>query len=162
MMKTLIWIIILVIVVISSVFLIAVNQGNSVTGNFLGLKSCKTVSVPYQVTEDYETDFKYEVKSAYHQNILKGFDVWAQSRVTVRNVDTDTGTFTVEQTFDTLKDQPRTFKSSAYVMPDESKVFEAEYNIDSGEDYTVTYSVIPPTKVATRMVTKYKQEKVCS
>jgi hypothetical protein len=78
------------------------------------IKTCKNVEVPYefqesyleqepyQATEEYQVPLKYEVVSATNYPGNHGFDYWAVSEVKVRNVDSETGLFTVEQTIKTL------------------------------------------------------------
>ena len=85
-----------------------------------------------------------------------GFDVWATSDVVVRNVDSETGTFTVSQTFRTLNRAPKTMQSSQYIIPSEIKTFHEEFDIDLGEDFNVDYTVAPSQKTLTRVVTKYR------
>jgi len=138
--------------------------GDGVTGNSIKLTSplkiCKMVDVPYQATEEYQVPLKYEY-SGMQTTTLHGFDVWAVGEVTIKNVDSETGLFTVSQTFTTLNRQTQTKSSSHYVMSGESVIFHEEYDISLGEDFKMTYTVQPPTKTLTRTVTKYRQEEQC-
>jgi hypothetical protein len=115
-----------------------------------------TVSEPYQAIEEYKVDLKYEVVSATRSTTLNGFDVWAVGEVSIRNVDSETGTFTVKQTFDTLNGGSKSFQSNKYIMVGETKVFREEYDVVAGEDFNVQYVVTPPKKTMTRTVTKYR------
>ena len=129
---------------------------------------------PYQATEEYKVDLKYEVVNNYKETFYEGFlDVWARSIVEVRNVDSETGSFIVKQTFKTLEDGSNDFTSSQYIMPGETKTFTEKYDISAGEDFDVSYVITPSQKTLTRTVTKwrdvtkyrtvtkYKQEEVC-
>jgi len=146
--------------------LILSGCGDGTTGNTIKItnpiKTCKMVDASYQATEEYQEPLKYEVVEKTKSTTLKGFDVWAVSEVTVKNVDTETGSFSVLQTFSTLNGQDRTLSSKQYIMPGETKTFREEYDIDLGEDFNVRYSVQPPTKTLTRTVTKYRQEEQCN
>ena len=152
------------VVIMVVVVLIVVNS----TSNFTGLaitspiKTCKNIEVPYQATEEYRVPLKYEVVSATKETTLNGFDVWAVSDVIVRNVDSETGTFIVTQTFKTLNKAPQTFQSNQYIMPGEKKDFHEEFDINLGEDFNVDYRINPSEKTLTRVVTKYRTEQQCS
>ena len=151
------------LMLVLSLLLAACESGTGSTIRFTSpIKTCKTVDVPYQVAEEYDVNLKYEVVEASRTTTFKGFlDVWALGIVKVRNVDSETGTFTVTQFFKTLERGEKSFQSSQYIMPGETKEFEEEYDITTGEDFTVQYRVIPGTKKETRTVTKYKQEEIC-
>ncbi len=142
--------------------LAACDQG---TGNAIKIKSpiqkCKQVEVPYDAIIEEKIPIKYEVMNAYTENFLDGFDVWTAGRVLVRNVDSESGQFTVEQTFTTLKDGSRALRSSHYIMPGETVEFRSDYDIDMGEDVSLTYKVIEPKKTVTKTVTKYRTEEQC-
>src|SRR3989344_3953777 len=101
------------------------NISSGVTGFSITnpLKTCKLVDVPYQAVEEYYEPLKFEVVSAINDIFYRGFDVWAYSEVRVRNVDTETGTFTVKQNLDAFKHGQDTKTSSSYVMPGETKSF---------------------------------------
>lgn len=143
------------------------NDGSSVKITS-PIKNCKMVDVPYQeqvayneeepytAYENIQVSLKYEVTSAIKDTTFKGFDVWAYGEITVRNIDTETGTFTVEQTITTLNKPQSTKKSSQYIMSGESKIFRAEYDIDAGDDFNINYIVEPGTKTITQQVTKYR------
>lgn len=152
-----------IIGVLILIFLIIIFTGK--TGSFEPskiLQTCKDVSVPYdtqepyQATEEYQVDMKYEVVTGSKSTFNKGFDVWARGDVTIRNVDTETGMFTVSQTFKTLSDPAQTFTSNQYIMSGESKAFTEQYDVDLSEDFNVNYVVTPAKKTLTRTVTKYR------
>lgn len=146
-----------------ALLLMACNSESDSTIRFTSpIKTCKTVDVPYQVTEEYDVPLKYEVADASKTTTFKGvLDVWAVGIVKIRNVDSETASFTVTQMFKTLEDEETSSKSTQYIMPGETKEFREEYDITSGEDFTVQYQVIPGTKKETRTVTKYRQEEQC-
>ncbi|MEK6900587.1 MAG: hypothetical protein AABX05_05670 [Nanoarchaeota archaeon] len=147
--------------------------------NFTGLaiqnpiKTCKQVEVPYEVQEayeeqepyqaleEYQVPLKYEA-DGYKDATTHGFDYWARSTIKVRNVDSETGQFTVQQWFKTKDGESQKFSSSQYIMPGETKEFVQEYDIDQGytfepENFFDSYhNVFPPQKTLTRTVTKYK------
>lgn len=124
------------------------------------VKTCRFVDVPYQATEEYQVDLRYEARGETETD-NPGFDVVAIGRVFVRNVDSETGLFTVQQTFKTLNGMSPTYSSTHYVMPGETKVFEETYDVDWGEDFSMQYTVEPGQKTLTRTVTKFRQEERC-
>lgn len=158
-------ILLLIIIVALSLFT-ACNVDESLTGNSLKftnpIKTCKMVDVPYQAIEEYKVNLKYEVVNAFKNTFLDGFDIWAKGVVSIRNVDTETDSFTVKQTFSTLNGASKTLSVIHYIMPGETTDFTSTYDINVGEDFNVNYQVIPGTKTMTRMVTKYKKEERCN
>ena len=159
-------IILVIVAIVIGVVIIAVQQmareGRSSLKITSPIKRCQLIEVPYEVQEEYQVDFRFEVIEPRKDEVLKGFDVWAQGIITVRNVESETGLFTVEQTFRTLNQAPIMRKSSGYIMPGEVKVFVEEFDIDLGEDFEINYVVIPPKRTLTRVVTKYRQEERCA
>lgn len=115
-----------------------------------------TEQEPYTALEDQQVTLKYEVTKAISGTTDKGFDIWAYGEVTVKNVDSETGSFTVEQTFTTLNKLPNTMRTTNYIMSGESKIFREEYDIKLGEDFNMKYVVQPGTKTVTKQVTKYR------
>ena len=109
---------------------ILVLSGCSTTGDAVKItnpiQTCKNVEVSYQDTEYYTENYKYEVVGSVSGTFLKGFDVYAEGNVQVRNVDSETGSFIVQQTFSTL-DGAKTLSSTQYIMPGETKTFTEEY-----------------------------------
>ena len=73
-----------------------------------------------------------------------------------RNVDSETGTFTVSQTFRKLNREQKTMQSSKHTIPSGVKTFHEEFDIDLGEDFNVDYTETPSEKTLTRAVTRYK------
>ena len=126
------------------------------------IKTCKNVQVPYEAREEYQVPLKFEVLSAKSDTTNHGFDVWATSDVVVRNVDSETGTFTVAQTLTTLNGEPQTKQSTHYIVTTESFTFHEEFDVDFGEDFNVNYQVSPSEKTLSRTVTKYRTEERCS
>lgn len=124
--------------------------------------TCKNVKVPYTVIEEYEVPLKYEVTDKGYEGHFKSFNYYTKGWVTVRNLDTDTGAFSVSMTFETLDDGEREFEiGERYIMPGETVTFEQLYDTGFTEDVNVRYSVNPGTKTKTRTVTKYKTEERC-
>ena len=157
-----------VVVIVILAFVIFTGKIGSFTAGVVGTPKCENVQVPYQeqesyqeeepyqAIEEYQVPLKYEVISATKGTTLHGLDVWATSDVVVRNVDSETGTFTVSQAFRTLNRAPKTMQSSQYIIPAEIKTFHEESDIDLGEDFNVDYSINPSEKTLTRTVTKYR------
>jgi len=127
----------------------------------VGCKTCTTVQVPYDSVENYQVDMKFE-QSGSKGTTLHGLDVWAYGNVNIRNVDSETGAFTVAQTFTTLNRPSQTLTSTQYVMPGETKTFHQEYDINLGEDFNMNYVVTPAQKTLTRTVTLYRDEQQCN
>ncbi len=111
---------------------------------------------PYQAIEEYQVPLKYEVISAVEGSTSHNFNYFKTLTVQVRNVDSETGLFTVRIVFRTLKDSGTTKDVTEYIMPNEVKSFYQEYDSDLGEDVDMKYSVIPPDKTLTRTVTRYR------
>ncbi|MFP4112404.1 MAG: hypothetical protein ACLFPQ_01715 [Candidatus Woesearchaeota archaeon] len=159
------------VILVLVVFVVGCNSDNKATGESVKLVSpiqkCKVVDVPYdaqeayterepyQATEEYQVKMKFEVVDRSKSTFLRGLDVWAKGIVSVRNVDDQTGRFSVKQTFKTLNDQS-TLSSTKYIMPGEIVEFEEIYDIDLGEDFSLSSIVIAPEKTMTRTVTKYR------
>tara|TARA_Y100000310_G_C20586634_1_gene765759 strand:- start:539 stop:1153 length:615 start_codon:yes stop_codon:yes gene_type:complete len=165
----------------------AVNL-NSGEGNSLKLinpiQKCRDVQVPYEVTETYSdqepyqgfkdsiVDLKYSHFGEGRASYSELFNVRYKGIVTVKNVDSETGYFTVEMKFKTL-DGIVMKSTGGYVQSGESREFNIYYDIDVGEDVDFSYNVNPGTKTITspvtkyrtvtktRTVTKYKTEEVC-
>lgn len=166
------------------------SNPSRITGNVIGQaqkENCKEVRVPYDVTEDYiekepyqgfedvQVDLKYE-HNGYHRESYSDFlntGVRDKGIVNIKNVDSETGYFTVKMYFTTLEDGTKAEQTSGYAQPSETKEFSAYYDIDSGEDVEWRYEVIPGKKIVTkpvtkyrdvtktRTVTKYRRERVC-
>ena len=126
------------------------------------IKTCKNVQVPYDVQEEYQVPLKFEVLSAKKGTTTHGFDVWATADVVVRNVDSETGTFTVSQTLTTLNEAPQTKQSTHYIVTTESFTYHEEFDVDLGEDFNINYEVTPSKKTLSRTITKYRTEERCS
>ena len=161
---------------------------SSITGNVVkeALGNCKDAQVPYDITEEYidkepyqDTEYytEYldaEVISRYTErkfNLDNGF--YAYSKLELRNTDDEAGWFTVTFRWNTLKDKITDKDVRHYIEPDEISSFEDIYNIDSGEDYSVTHAfesdIIEKSRqvtkyrdvTKTRTVTKYRTERQC-
>lgn len=144
----------------------------SSTGNVVlrsPIAQCKDVKVPYeameyyterepyQAIEEYDVDLKYSVIEAYHRGSISQITNYrVKGIVSVKNVDSETGLFTVKMTFTTLNRDKKTLSSSKYIMPGETVEFNQYYDINLGEDVNFVYQVIPDQKTLTRIVTKYR------
>lgn len=156
--------------VVAIIFLFTIftgRMGGFTTGAVTG-SNCRMVEVPYETTEAYEEEepyqaieeyqvpMKYEVVSAVEGSGTSKFNYYKSLTVKVRNVDSETGSFTVRMFFRTLNDPETTEDVTNYIVPGEVKTFYQEYDSDYGEDVDMRYAVIPPDKTLTRMVTKYR------
>ena len=116
---------------------------------------------PYTVTKDVSIKLMYDAQGSQknNHNILKGFDVWAQIATKVRNTDSVSGTFTVIQTIKTLNKVYPKQSSTKVLMPGETSLFFAEFDIDSGEDWVIeSVDIIPSTKTVPTPITEWIDE----
>lgn len=159
--------VILAVVVLFLMFAVFTGRTGSFTAAVTGPR-CTNVQVayeaqeayeeeePYQAIEEYQVPMKYEVVSAVESSGTSKFNYYKSLTVKVRNVDSETGSFTVRMFFRTLNDPETTEDVTHYIVPGEVKTFYQEYDSDYGEDVDMRYVVIPPDKTLTRMVTKYR------
>lgn len=155
--------------VVAIIFLSAIFTGRM--GGFTGAvtgQNCRTVEVPYETTEayqeeepyqaieEYQVPLKYEVISAEEGSRSSNFNYYKTLTVKVRNIDSETGLFTVRMYFRTLNDPETTEDVEQYIVSGEVKSFYQQYDSDLGEDVDMRYVVIPGEKTLTRMVTKYR------
>jgi hypothetical protein len=82
-------------------------------------------------------------------------DLWARGNVTIKNTDTNPGTFIVDFSFKTLKGTYND-RATAYINPGESKVVTGEYNTSLGEDWNWDYNVTPGTVSVPQTITQNK------
>lgn len=148
------------------IILIVTGCDNSdITGDVVlrnHITTCKDVKVPFTVIEEYEVPLKYQVTEAYTEGGLTNFDYYTRGWVSVKNVDTETGAFSVTMIFETLDDGRKEFETDRrYIMPGDTVNFAQVYDTDLGEDVNFKYIVNPGTKTKTRTVTKYKTEERC-
>lgn len=161
--------IIVFIVVIAIVAIISIS-GSNLTGFAVTnpIKTCKEVQVPYDIQEAYEVQepyqaieeyrvpLKYEVISAVEGFTSSGLNYLTTLTINVRNVDTETGAFTVTMFFKTLNDAETSKNVQQYIMPGETKSFYQTYDNDWNEDVNTRYFVVSGEKTLTRTVTKYR------
>ena len=118
-----------------------------------------TVQVPYEEQESYTTELEYEVVDSKATGSSSGFlNYVTKGTVKIRNTDIETGEFIVEQTFDTLNDDPVTYKTKKRITAGETVEFIETYDSELGEDVKLTYNVIPSSITKFRTVTKYRTE----
>ena len=183
---TTIGIFVFLIIVIGSLFVLGIFQVNSPTGKVVDtgdnagvvdnegdptgevVKNCRDVKIPYDVTEEYiekepyqgfedvQVDLKYEHNGYHRESYSELFNVRDKGIVNIKNVDTETGYFSVKMYFTTLGDGTTTEHTGGYVQPSETKEFNIYYDIDSGEDVQWRYEVTPGQKTVTKPVTKYR------
>jgi len=138
---------------------------DGMTGNTIKLtfpvQMCKWVDVPYQATEEYQEPFMHEDINTTFTTLNDPDTEIAVGEVNVRNVDSETGLFTVTQTFTRPGEEPQTKSTTRYIMSGESVAFQEEFDIVLGEEYNIAFTVESPTKTMTRTVTKTKLEKQC-
>ena len=125
---------------------------------------CAMMDVPYQEIEEYkEGTLRYEIVSAYKYTDRNDSGILAGSIVKVRNSDYQEGEFTVEHTFTLLNGTSNAFNSTQTILSGETKEFKQEIDSDTEEEEMINVEgkVIPPEKIMTRNVTKYRLEEVC-
>ena len=133
-------------------------------------------AVPFPTTEVYETTETYYETEPYqeqvlmqyqtidptdlteHWNITLGF--YDISRVTVRNTDTEGGTFAVTYKFKNVYGIAKQETNSYFIASGDSYTFEFTYDKEMGEDVTGEYSVSAPYKTVTRYHEVAKQRTV--
>lgn len=157
------------LIIIVGVVAFLIGKGglnNGPTGSSVADSNCKQVEEkyqepyteqePYQAIEEETVSLKYRVESATAFQTLHGFDVYERGEVVVRNIDDETGAFTVEQTFTTLGDGPTTLRGSYQILSAEAITFSQDYDINAGEDVNWRYNVLPGSKIIQKVVTKYR------
>ena len=128
------------------------------------IKICKIMNVSYEEPEEYqEGTLAYEITSTYKYTNFKDNVIIGGSVVTVKNAETQSGNFTVEVTFTLANGTSKTLQLEQIIPAGESKGFTQETVVDTEieEDINIAGRVIPPAKIMTRNVTKYKEEEVC-
>lgn len=152
------------IVITISVGIVIYVENNNLTGNIIGsvFKNCENVRVPYQDTETYVDYLNSEVDYANNQEKIDPFGKWIYQEgiVSLKNIDNEEGWFTVKFNWRTLNDQEFD-EVRHYIEPDESVEFISIFDTSLGEDNEFTYTYISDPVQKTRIVTKYRTERVC-
>ncbi|MCK5629683.1 MAG: hypothetical protein KAI26_03630 [Nanoarchaeota archaeon] len=128
------------------------------------IKTCEIMNVSYEEPEEYqEGTLAYEITSTYKYTNFKDNAIIGGSVVKVKNTDTQSGNFTVEVTFTLANGTSKTLQLEQMIPAGESKDFKQETIVDTEieENIDVGGSVIPPAKILTKNVTKYRMEEVC-
>ncbi|MEM3551797.1 MAG: hypothetical protein QXV01_11995 [Candidatus Bathyarchaeia archaeon] len=115
------------------------------------------VDVTYSETEPYNRECQYEVVSATLReswDIVRG--TYHISEVTIKNIDSYGGTFTVTHYLYDVNGLYGTKQTSEYLAPGETKAFKAEFDTQWLQDVRGEYSVSAPTVIDQRVVTKHK------
>ena len=128
------------------------------------IKTCEIMNVSYEEPEEYqEGTLAYEITSTYKYTNFKDNATIGGSVVKVKNSDTQPGNFTVEVTFTLANGTSKTLQLEQMIPAGESKDFKQETIVDTEieENIDIGGSVIPPAKILTKNVTKYRMEEVC-
>lgn len=115
------------------------------------------VEVAYNETEPYNRLAEYDVVSATltdSWDIPRG--VYHISEVVVKNTDTYGGTFTVTHYLYDINGLYGTETTNEHVGAGDTKTFTAEFDTFLGQDVRGEYSVLPPTVIDQKVVTKHK------
>lgn len=111
----------------------------------------------YSETEPYTRECLYEVVSARLReswDLVRG--TYHISEVTIKNIDSYGGTFTVTHYLYDVKGLYEVKQTSEYLAPGETKTFRAEFDTRWLQDVRCEYSVSAPTVIDQRIVTKYE------
>jgi len=114
------------------------------------------VGETYNETEPYVREARYQVFSAIlteHWEPL-GREVYHASEVTVKNIDSNGGTFTVTHSLYDVDGLYGSKTTSDYIAPGDTKVLRAEFDTQAFQDVRAEYSVSAPTVTDERVVTK--------
>lgn len=185
------WIFAIIIgIVILAVIFGSISQSQNNSGSLPNpetKKSCSDVQVPYEDTETYidqepyqDTeyyDYYLNLQSMYAVNQEKleivGRGYYRQAQIGIKNLDTESGWVNVIVNWKTLSRQ-WTDNVRHFISPDQTVEFISEFDVDSGEDNTFTYTYtsdpIQKSRIVTkyrdvtktRTVTKYRTEQQCS
>lgn len=117
-----------------------------------------TVDVSYQEQEAYTEPLKYEVVEERTYGTISGLNTVTKGVVRIKNIDIETGEFTVEQTFITLNDPPKTYKTTKRITSGETTEFVETYDSDRNEDVKRTFIVKSSSLTKFRTVTKVRPE----
>ena len=118
--------------------------------------------VPYQVEEKKEVPVNYELIEHYVHPV--GLLDWELEYVcTIENVDEKGGTFTVTAKFYDGDNLMYTATDKKYIGPGQTATFRLKssglsFSTDWEKRYKVYPDIVPPTKIETHIVTKYKEE----
>jgi hypothetical protein len=115
------------------------------------------VDVAYSETEPYNRECQYEVVSA---TLRESWDItrgtYHISEVIVKNIDSYGGTFKVTHYLYDVNGLYDIKETSEYLAAGETKTFRAEFDTQWLQDVRGEYSVLPPTVIDQRVVTKRK------
>lgn len=114
------------------------------------------VGETYNETEPYAREARYQVVSAtlkQHWEPL-GREIYHASEVTVKNIDSEGGTFTVTHSLYDVDGLYGRKTTSDYIAPGDTKVLRAEFDTQAFQDVRAEYLVAAPTVTDERLVTK--------
>jgi len=113
--------------------------------------------------ELYEYYPKSKRGTLVYDNKMEAFGrgAYAHAIADVKNIDNEAGWFTVTFVWETLEDGEVEQEVRHYIEQDETIPFETEYDIDMGEDYSISAYVEADQIEKTKTVTKYRYETVC-
>lgn len=115
------------------------------------------VDVTYSETEPYSRLAEYEVVSAF---LREGWDftrgTYHTSEVTIKNIDSYGGTFTVTHDIYDINGLYDTKTTSGYIAPGDTETFMADFDTQWLQDVRGEYTVSAPTVIDERVVIKHK------
>lgn len=82
------------------------------------------------------------------------FDVWVESIVTLRNIDTVGGTFTITHNLYDIDGLFGSVRDTNYIGPGQTYVSFAKFDTKLGQDTRGQYSITAPSIIDTRLVEK--------
>ena len=96
---------------------------------------------------------------------INGLDFEITDVISIHNVDSAGGTFTITTNFYEYNTLKSNISSLGYIGPGESVIFypkikSINYSKDWQTRYTLKNTIVPPTKIKTTWVTKYRTENV--
>jgi len=132
--------------------------------------------IPFPTTEVYETTETYYETEPYQEQVLMQYQIidptdltrhwnitlgyYDVGRVTVRNTDTEGGSFAVTYKFRNVYGVAKQETKSYFIGSGASYTFEFVYDSEMGEDVTGEYSISEPYKTVTRYHQVPKQRTV--
>lgn len=115
------------------------------------------IRIAYNEVEPYYRECRYEVVSAtFEESWDIGRGTYHISEVTIKNVDSYGGTFTVMHYLYDINGLYDTKRTTEYLAPGGTKTFRAEFDTRWLQDVRAEYSVSAPTVRDERIVTRYR------
>ncbi|GEM_PF-5550742 len=132
------------------------------TGDSVFTGDCRDIVFPYEereITSDFLDAEVTDVEDTEVRN--SSSKSYIEAKVSLRNVDMESGWFTVTFVFETLDDGRRSREVRHFIRPDEIETFEYRYSVDFDEDVRWSYTYESDAASMSRVVTKYRTQRVC-